>query len=232
MGLSVTGWGFDLFSEAKVEAGAIPRRGLVYIGVFALLSASLAFAPWTWETLPATLGIALAAAEFIAWIAMVYTVSMLMVDGRASMVGLLRFGGTLLASVLPIAVSFGAMFLGGYLSNLLLALSGLILLVGSTILSFVLAGWPIMNALSSRLVGPLSAYRLTAGLRWPLILATFVLGGLNRLWPEVEANASFWTITGFAAAEAALIFIQNIAALALSVAVWRRMEAKRQAAEG
>ena len=80
---------------------------------------------------------------------------------------------------------------------------------------------------SAKLVGPVEALRLTSGFRWPLILASFALGAINRIVPASSATDEFTTVCLLAAIGGVVSMFSAMFGLSVSVAAWRLMTTAR-----
>jgi len=54
-------------------------------------------------------------------------------------------------------------------------------------------GWPVMQAKSTKLIGPLVALGATRGIRWSLVTAGFLTGGVNRALPTISSATEVWS---------------------------------------
>lgn len=79
-----------------------------------------------------------------------------------------------------------------------------------------LQGWPVLQAASAGLIGPVTAWKATRGVRWPLFIASALTSAVNKAGPDV-AKAHGALEKGFALTVEGLVTCLGLA-LAASVA--------------
>lgn len=209
------------------EFGTIPKAGLAMIGVVSAASAAAEIYLWTHGSSVTAADYVIGAGLFGGWAAVVYAVSMMMAGSRVEIVGFAKYMATAFAAVLPMLAALGLLLLFMVLGAGGLALIMLAPMFASLIPIMLLPGWPILQATSSKLVGPAEALRLTKGYRWPLILAGFALGAINRAVPTTSATDELTTVCLLAVVGGVASAISAMLGLSISIAAWRLMTAGR-----
>ena len=175
----------DFFAEAFHAAQALPLKGFALAAAFGLinLTIDLVFPHFGTGNLAGYVAIGLLT---IASLAAYYVLAMIIVEIAPSWIGGLRFGATLLVSlILPLALLFAGLWLmrsSDSVSVVVVGLSLLFLLVGLPLL----AGWPVAQAVSNRLVSPLGILRATKGYRWGLFVASYASTAINKILPATD----------------------------------------------
>lgn len=203
----------DFFRLLFGGVRSIPRRGLAYL---VIAGAAVSVSDWlVWWSKPDAPAIIYGgfAGLVLCWGLVLYAVSMMVMDKRASLGGFVRFSITSLAMVLPLLLSAGLLLLTAAHGNGWgIALSGTLFAV-SLAAPILLPGWPVLQATSTGFVGPLNALRATRGIRWSLFIASLVVSGINRAVPDVGAIEDAW------AAMAVAVFGGLIAVLAGMISI-------------
>ena len=214
------------YELALAELGNIPKRGLIYLGIAGAAGAAFDLIFWSHRPTVLPIDYAGAAALLIGWGVLLYAVSLTMMDSRPNVVGFIRFAITSAAMMLPAALALGLLWLSAiYKSGTGVAFSGA-LLVASLVFVFLLPGWPVMQARSARWIGPFAALRATRGFRWPLFLAGFGVGGINRAVPQPSSTTEFWSALGLAVLGGGVAVIFAILAISIAVTAAKLMLAE------
>ncbi len=115
------------------------------------------------------------------WLAAVYLAIMAIVARMPSLAGFVRF---VLASVFgftPVVLAFAILLAAKPWLN---PGSRIVILLVAVLVQLaftaMLPAWAVAQALSAKIVSPLRVLRATRGHRWSLVLAAFVIGGLNN----------------------------------------------------
>jgi hypothetical protein len=208
------------------ELRAIPRKGLVCAGAVGLGSAGFDLFHWSHggSFIPPDYAVLLIL--LAGWLLTAYGLSMRLVATPASWRGLAKFLATTLVLVSPILLAlltlrFAKSFEGQY--GFLLAL--VLALLGSVVLT-LLPGWPILQAVSTRLVGPIAALKATKGVRRSLILGPVLTGGLNKFAPETSTAHDLASACLLATLNGLLASVNLLLAVAIAVVAWRHMASR------
>jgi len=193
-----TGLGSPKFSQRVLaEFGAFPRKGIVFIGLVCASAQVCGMLLWTKPDASPVISVILAA-TLLAWFCVSYTTTSAILNVPPSVSGLFKFLATSLLTSLPVLFSLALLVFATKTSiAIIYVLSGLLML-GGIILLPLLAGWPITQAISRRLIGPMTALRATKGHRGNLIVAALVFAGLNRAVPALNSATNFATACLFA----------------------------------
>nr|WP_316628648.1 hypothetical protein [uncultured Brevundimonas sp.] len=212
-----TGLGSPKFSQRVLaEVGAFPRKGIVYIGLVCAAAQMCNLLLWS-KADASTVIYVILAAILLAWFCVSYATASAILNVPPSVSGLFKFLAASLLTSLPVLLSLALLVFASKTSiAIIYVLSGLLMLGGVFLLP-LLAGWPITQAISTRLIGPMTALRATKGHRGNLIVAALLVAGLNRIVPALNSATDFTTACWFAV----MGFIADIAsAMALiSIAV-------------
>lgn len=220
----------SFLSLVMAEFGTFPRRGLVYLGAISTLAALFDLFTWMRRDDISPLGYGILAVLFICWFSACYASSMLLLNARTSIVGLGKLLVTSFMMTMPVLLAVALVIIGVRTSNpAIYAGGGFLIIVGFVALP-LLQGWPIVQALSSRLIGPLQAFRATAGRRWNLVFAAFLVSALNRFLPSTSSTSEFATACVLAVAGIAVSMASAMAMVSIAVAAARLMTAKLEMA--
>lgn len=219
------------FSEflklVMVEFGTIPISGVaVVIGVSAASSAVEAFL-LIQQNMYASTHYAVWPLLIAAWTVVIYRLSIMMAASRPAIGSFIRYVATAIATVLPLAAAFGLMLLSLSSGSTFLIPVVLVLLLSITFVSPLFAGWPIMQAISPTFVGPVAAWRLTRGFRWPLVAGGLVLGAINRSVPSPSETSGIAEVLVLAGVGAIASAFSGMIAVSISIAAWRLMLANQ-----
>ena len=217
----------SLFRETMAEFGSIPRRGLIYLGIFAIIVAAIDLLTWAHRPTYSATDYAILAAATAAWVAVAYSISMLMIESPPSLRGLVKFLASSIALVLLPVIGFASLLAGLSAKMGAVAALGAALIAAGLVVGSLLVGWPILEATSQRRVGPLQAIRLTHGLRWQLFAAWLVLGGMTRGVPDTSSTDDFGTAVLLAAVNALASTLVSMIALSIAVAAYKFMTRER-----
>ncbi|MNN68959.1 hypothetical protein D3C81_1847060 [compost metagenome] len=128
--------------------------------------------------------------------------------------------------VLPVVVLLGLLWLSTiYKMGAGVALSGA-LFIAWLVFMMLLPAWPIMQATSAKLIGPLTAIRATRGIRWPLVMAGFLTAGLNRTIPNASSATDIWSALVLAVVDGAIAMFFAMLAISIAVAAAKLMHAE------
>ena len=210
-----------------VEFGTIPLAGLALIGAVSAASAASEMFLWADDSTFTAADYVLGAGLLAGWAIVVYAVSMMLAGNRFGIVSFAKYMATACATVLPIFVALSLLLLFSILDAGGIVLIAVLPMLASLIPMMLLPGWPILQATSAKLVGPVEALRLTSGFRWPLILASFALGAINRIVPASSATDEFTTVCLLAAIGGVVSMFSAMFGLSVSVAAWRLMTTAR-----
>lgn len=205
------------------EFGTIPTNGLVMIGSVSAASAAAEIFLWAPESTLTAGDYVMSAGLLIVWAFVVYAVSMMLAGSRFGAVGFAKYMATAVATALPLLAALGVLILFARLEAGGLVLIAALAMFASLIPMMLLPGWPVLQATSTKPVGPLSALRLTRGFRWPLILAGFALGAINRVVPAASATDEWTTVCLLAVFGGIVSAFSAMFGLSVSVAAWRLM---------
>lgn len=216
----------DLFRETIAELGSIPRRGLIWLGAFAIVVAAMDLLTWTHRPTYTAADYAMLAATMAAWVAAAYSISMSMVKKPSSARAFAKFLASSFAVVLLPIIGFASLLVGASANMGAVVGLGVALIVAGLVAGSLLVGWPILEATSQRPVGPLRAIRMTKGLRWQLFFASLVLGGLMRGIPDTSTTDDFGTAVLLAAVNALGSALVSMVALSIAVAAFKFMSTR------
>ena len=217
-------------AAAVAEFGAMPRRGLLYAGAVGLASATFDLVHWLHRTKAPTLDYVGVLVLLAVWFPAAYAMSMLMIQTRLSWRGFGKFLATTLAMVSPVLLAIAALLIATRFAShaglvLTIVLAAVMSLVGIVLLT-LLSGWPILQAISPRLVGPITALKATEGLRWPLVVASFAQSALNRAGPDTSTAGDLPTVCLLAAVNGLVACGSLMLAVSLAVVAWRHMASR------
>ena len=216
-------------AAAVTEFGAMPRRGLVYAGAVGLTSATFDLVHWLHRT-EAPLDYVGILVLLAVWSPTAYAMSMLMIQARWSWRGFGKFLATTLAVVSPVLLAIAVLLVAKTFAGhaglvLTIVLAAALSLVG-VVLVTLLSGWPILQAVSPRFVGPTAALKATEGLRWPLVMASFAQSALNRAGPNTSTAGDLPTACLFAAVNGLVACGSLMLTVSLAVVAWRHMASR------
>lgn len=204
------------------EFGSIPRRGLVYFGILAAVAAAVDLATWPHRLNYAAADYAMLGVVVATWVVAAYMISMSMVERPPSLGGFARFlVASLALASLPIAGIAALLAGAGALAALGVALIGMGVVSGA-----LLVGWPILEATSQKLIGPLRAIGMAKGIRRQLFFAWLIMGGLTRSLPATSTAEDFGTAILLATVNALASTLVSMIALSLAVAAYKFMSAR------
>ncbi len=207
----------NFFQLAFAEFGTIPKRGLTYLGVAGAAAAATDLIFWSHRPDVLLIDYAVGAALLLGWGVLLYAISMTMMDSRLSVAGFIRFVITSVVMMLPTALGLGLLWLSAiYKNGAGMAFSGVLLIV-SIVFTMLLPGWPVMQAKSTKLIGPLAALRATRGIRWSLVIAGFVTGGVNRALPEMSSATEVWAALALAILGGVIVVLSAMIAISIAV---------------
>ncbi len=219
----------EFFKLIMVEFGTVPMFGVVMITAVSVFSSVVAVLVLDQSNVPSALQALCAVLVAVGWVVTIYALSMMMIASPASLLSFIKYLAAAIAALIPFGAAIGLMFLAGALGwAILMAIAMATLLVlffGASLLS----GWPILQATSTKLIGPVAALKLTRGFRWPLVMAGMALGGLNRLVPSPSESDSFAAVSVLSGAGAIVSAFTGMFAVSISVAAWRLMLANQGA---
>lgn len=214
----------DFLSELLSELGAIPRDALIWFASLGALSGALSLVSWLHRpqiALIICLGVTIALSSLVA----TYSSAMKMIGFRSSYRNLVRFTVTTLAMMAPIGLAF---------FFIIMARSDdawVVPAIVSTLmaLAFVtwLPGWPILQATSRYLVDPWTAFKLTKGLRLPLVMTGMLMSGLNKAAPSTSTAESLTSAIILAALNGASYTCSLMLAVAIAVSAWKHMTSEQ-----
>jgi hypothetical protein len=214
------------------EAGAFPKIGLIYLGAWGLFSAGTDIFAWLHRPSFEPADYFLAAVNLIALAAITYSYAAWMAGAQRTLRGAVGFFGTGVAVFLPTLMAFGLLLVAAR-AKILWAEILLVLTVFVSLLPIsILVGWPIWQATSDRLIGPLEALNATKGIRWPLFFAAGIISSLNRGFPSASKVADLRMACALAIGNGVVGCVTTVLGLSIAVAAYRRMLANSQAARG
>jgi hypothetical protein len=218
---------FQSFSQLAIaEFGTIPKRGLAYLAIAGAAVAVSDLIFWLHRPDVLLIDYAVGAALLLGWGALLYAVSMTMMDSRLSVTGFIRFIITSVAMILPTALALGLLWLSAtYKIGAGMAFSGVLFIISLVVIT-LLPGWPVMQAKSTKLIGPLAALRATRGIRWSLILAGFVTAGLSRALPMIPSATEVWSALTLAVLAGVIAVFFAMIAISIAVASAKLMLAE------
>jgi hypothetical protein len=211
----------DVLREVVAELGGMPGRGLLLFGALAAFNAGAALLTWTHRPMVTPFDFALTAAGVIAWLAIAYWVAMSMVEHSPSWRGLGKFVATTMALALPPIIGVLAVVTSHRFHNGALAALGAGLVLMGLIGCMLLVAWPLLEATSSRLVGPLRAFQMTRGLRWQLVFMAILPGAFARGLADMTTTSDFWTAALMASINAVAAMCGPVFALAVAVTAFK-----------
>ena len=209
------------------EFGTIPKAGLAMIGGVSAASAAAEIYLWAHGSTVTAADYVIGAGLLVGWAVVVYAVSMMLAGNRSGIVSFAKYMTTAFATVLPMLATLCLLLLFVGLGAGGLALIMLVPMFASLIPMMLLSGWPVLQTTSNKLVGPVAALRLTNGFRWPLILAGFAMGAINRVVPGASATDELTTVCLLAAVGGVASAFSAMFGLSISVATWRLMTARQ-----
>lgn len=220
-----TGLDSPKFSQRLLaEFGAFPRKGIVLIGLVCAAAQVCGVMLWSKPNASPVIYVILAA-TLLAWFCVSYTTTSAILNVPPSVSGLLKFLATSLLVSLPVLFSLALLVFATKTSiGIVYVLSGLLML-GSIVLLPLLAGWPITQAISTRLIGPMTALRATKGHRGNLIVAALVFAGLNRAVPALNSATNFATACLFAVIGLIAGIVGAMALISIAVVASQMMSA-------
>jgi hypothetical protein len=205
------------FQLALAEFGTIPKWGLACLGIAGGAAAAADLIFWSHRPDVMLIDYAVGAALLLGWSVLLYAVSMTMMDSRLSVGGFMRFIITSVAKMLPTALALGLLWLSAiYKSGAGMAFSGVLLIV-SLFFVMLLPGWPVIQAKSTKLIGPLAALGATLGIRWSLVIAGFVTGGVNRALPAISSATELWSALTLAVLGGGIAVLSAMIAISIAV---------------
>jgi len=206
------------FSQlAFAEFGTIPKRGLTYLGIAGAAAAAADLIFWSHRPDVLLIDYAVGAALFFGWGVLLYAISMTMMDSRLSVAGFIRFVITSVVMMLPTALTLGLLWLSAINKNGAgMAFSGVLFIV-SLVFIMLLPGWPVMQAKSTKWIGPLAALRATRGIRMSLVIAGFVTGGVNRALSEMSSATEVWSALALAILGGGIVVLSAMIAISIAV---------------
>lgn len=213
----------DLFREALAEFGSIPRRGLIYFGAFAIVTAALEFLTWLHRPTYTVLDDTALIAAMVAWMVAAYAVAMSMIESPPSFGGFAKFVASSLAVVLPPILGLVCLLMAARANIGGLAALGGALFIAGLVVASLLVGWPLVEATAQRPVGPVGALRMTKGMRWQLFFASLVIAGVSRGVPDTSITDDLWAAVLLAVLNASASTLISMMALSIAVAAFRFM---------
>lgn len=207
----------NFFQLALAEFGAIPKRGLTYLGIAGAAAAAADLIFWSHRPDVLLIDYAVVAARLLGWGVLVYAISMTMMGSRLSVVGFIRFATTAVVMMLPTALALGLLWLSTiYQTGAGMAFSGVLLIVSLAFI-MLLPGWPVTQAKSTQLIGPLAALRATRGIRLSLVIASLVTGGVNRTLPDMSSATEVWSALALAILGGGIAVLSTMIAISIAV---------------
>jgi hypothetical protein len=204
------------------EVGTVPLRSLGYSVGASVLSASIDFAYWTGNRPTGPVGYIAGGLAFCAAMVAIYSVSMAMIPMRGSILSCLRFAPVMVALQSAPLLGIGLLVLApGDMDRTALIIPVLLLLFSGIIISALLAGWPIAQAVAARPVSPFAAYRASAGHRWGLIVASFCMPALGKIVPNISTARTNIEAIAIAVGNGVVSCAIIIFTAAIAVTAWK-----------
>lgn len=191
--MDVMGSYTEFFKRVAAALGAIPRRGILYIVLMAVVSALYDYSFWIRRSDTFTApDIAFTVAIVVAWFVVSYLVAMMMLRRSPNAVGGLKFVTVSAVLLLPALLLIGLLLLSATYAWPMGVLLAVLMLLPALILMSLFVGWPVAQAISARGVSPARMFRSTSGYRGPLIVVGFAISGIERTVPATSTAGSMW----------------------------------------
>jgi len=214
------------FIQAVIaELGNFPQSGLFYIGGWALVSVSVDLFSWSHRPGYQISDYILAGSTLIGGAAITFFSATRMVETPMTWRRALKFFGTGAALFAPLLLASSVTLLALKLKVQWGVFAGLFLLIPSLLPLAFLPGWPIWQATSERLIGPIEAFRATKGFRWPLIGAACFGSGFNQAIPRTSSANDLLTACILSVSSSLLACMSTVLGLSIAVAAYRKMSA-------
>lgn len=214
----------EVWQAVLAEFGTIPRRGLIYLAIATV--AGMASDLYLWSHRPTLLptDYALGAVLVIGWIAISYAVLMAMVEKPVSLSGFAKFLAASAVVALPFLLLLAGLILGARTElGPWVVVLGLLAMLALILILPILSGWPVLQSLSNRVIDPLTALRATHGIRLPLIVMSFVVGGLGRVVPATSSTEDLAMAVLFASGSAIVSTVSAMIGFGVAVVAYRYM---------
>ena len=211
----------DLLNLTLAEATRIPLPAFAAMASMAAAWEGLSFAVRAAGRDPVL--IALAVVLLVAGAGVSYLASMVLVEGPRS---LQRFGayvGTAFLVTVPALAGLALLRTSRIVDNPLVLPAGLLLALFGIVVAPMLCAWPVLQAVSPRLIGPREAFRRSSGMRWALLLTAVGFCAASRVDFPIPAGDFTLLTVGAMALNAAVHVISQVVAITVSVAAFKRM---------